>query len=343
MSERDDDLRLERELRGVLRDRDPGPAPYGLLERVDRVPETARRASGDHRRAVVPLLGLAAALVIVAIGVQVLGQLPLDGAAGVSPVGSSTAAPVPGATPAPAFDPLLDGPGISATEDGSPALLVVIAVMVLGILGVALHGWRRVLPLVPAAALIAYALVATMLPVSVQVYAYGPGLNVVAARTVPGSDEVLWYELAPPDGRFSVAMVLFADAPVPVRLDGILEPNHGQEPYFGVTWQAVWLDAEPNGGSTGPAEPLTPAEIPRLGLRMLLVGEASPCAIGPAFDPETATEFGAAFTEPGPITLRISVLGWSRAIPLEFEPRLVEPITDPCPGPTPAADRSLLP
>ena len=38
MSEREDDLRLERELRDLLRDRDPGPRRR-LRQRVDRVPE----------------------------------------------------------------------------------------------------------------------------------------------------------------------------------------------------------------------------------------------------------------------------------------------------------------
>ena len=61
------------------------------------------------------------------------------------------------------------------------------------------------------------------------------------------------------------------------------------------------------------------------------MGEASPCAMGSAFDPETATEFDTGFTGPGPITLRISVLGWPRTIRLDYPPKLIEPVVVPCP------------
>jgi hypothetical protein len=39
MSERDTETRLEHELRALLHAREPGPAPYALRGRADRIPE----------------------------------------------------------------------------------------------------------------------------------------------------------------------------------------------------------------------------------------------------------------------------------------------------------------
>jgi hypothetical protein len=101
MSERDDDFRLERELRELLRGRDPGPAPYGLRGRVDRVPE--ERPGRDTALArLVPFLGIAAvvALAALAIGaIRTVGPTP-------GPGGSTV--------PAASFDPYLVGPGTVA-------------------------------------------------------------------------------------------------------------------------------------------------------------------------------------------------------------------------------------
>ena len=214
----------------------------------------------------------------------------------------------------------------------SPALLVVPACVVFGTLAVVVRGRRRGLPAGLAACCVAYAIVATQVPVSLGEIGYAPGLNIVPATAPPGSGETLWYELAPAGGQFSVGLTLIADGPFPVRVEGIRDPAFGREPYYGIVWMAVWIDREPNGGMMGPGRPFAPFELQHSAQSIWLVGRAGACALGPAFDPAGPGAGLGGFGGLGDLEVRVSVLGWPRTIHLEYPFRLVEPDPDTCPS-----------
>ena len=339
-----DDERLERELREVLRRRDPGGAPSPLRAWVHDVPEGDARSETEPRRPIAAVLGLAAVILLAVIGLTTLRHFGPAGVAASSVASGSPATPSAVESPVAAFDPTLEGPGVSSTDDLSPAILVVPACAVLASLAFTLRGRRRLIPGVVAVALAAWAVVAMLVPVTLLDSGYGLGLNTVAAPKVPGSGEELLYELAPPNGRFSIGLYLSADGPVPVRVEGIVSPLFGRDPrsFSAMLLTAVWIDGEPNGGMSGPIRPFAAFGMPVNGQSIWLVGKASDCALGSAFDP--AANGGAlggpvGFEIIDSVDVRVSVLGWPRTIHLPLSFRLVEPDAG-CAGPNPALSSS---
>ena len=128
MSERDDDLRLERELRGLLEGRDPGPAPYGLRGRVDRVAEAHPRRRQATVRGVLPYLAAAAAIGVLVIGIAGIGRLPGGIGAGPTDVPAASAGSGEALT-VPVFDPLTTGVGIADPVPTKFLVLLVVAVV----------------------------------------------------------------------------------------------------------------------------------------------------------------------------------------------------------------------
>ncbi len=312
------DERLERELREVLQRRHPGPAPFSLRERVLDVP-AARQAAPEAHRLLVPALGLAAALALVAIGVQVAGLRATDGTVGASPSPAQAAVS--------SFDPDLVGPGI-VTSSGSTLvpLLVVLVTITFLVLIVALRGWRRLVPAAGAVACVAFGLYASQVPIDVGTYGYGPGLNTVEAVMPRGTDAVVFYETAPPGRPFSFPLFLTINAPVPVRIEGLYQPatvSTAPRP------AALWIDAEPNGGNLGPGRPFAPVEVTGWIHALWVVGRAGACAVGQPIDPANPpTDLG--YTWIDSVTLQTSVFGWPRTIEVPLPFRLVEFQVDPC-------------
>ncbi len=330
------DPRLEPALRDELRRRDPDEAaPPGLRSWVLGVPDDAPQSPAFRtRRELAALLSLAAVLLLVAIGLSTIRHLGLPAVAGPGSSVDSASSPSPEPSPVELFDPTLEGPGISTTDDLSPAILVVAACSALALLAATARGWRRAVPAIVGVLLAAWALVGSLAPVAVTFSGYGPGLNVIQAPRVPGSSEELLYEVAPAGGRFSVGILLNASQPLPIRIEGIVSATYaGRDRYLGVVLTAVWVDGEPHGGMTGPTRPFAPLDVPPEGRAIWLVGRAGGCALGSAFDPSDADAVG--FQGFDDLDLRVSVLGWPRTIHVALPFRLVEPEPPSCPVPTP--------
>lgn len=288
------------------------------------------------------VLGIAATILVTVVALGAIGGMARSGTVAASPAAPSPAL----ATPNPSagslvFDPTLDGPGVSTSADGSPAALIDLAVLALLGCTLALRGRRRFLPLAPMLALIGYGLVAINLPVDLRITGWAPGLAIREATMPSGATEVLWYEVAPAGGRFSIGLDLIAVDSVPVTIDGIVEPD-GEGSYH-VTWRAVWLDEQIGGGSTGPGSPFVPFELRQRDQMIWLVGRASACAMGPTFDGATSGSMG--FDGPiSGIDVRVTVLGWPRVVRLELPMQLLGPMANPCPedvvGTPPSASAS---
>jgi hypothetical protein len=341
MTRRPGDPSLDDELRETLRRRDPGTAPFELRTRVLDLPERTEPVErSGARRQVAAVLGLAAVILLAVIGLTTIRHLGPAGVSGASVPGSPQPIPSLGPSPAGALDPTLEGPGISATEDFSPAILVVPTCAVLAALAFTIGGRRRIVPGAAALLLAGWAVVGTFAPLTFGNFGFGPGLNTVQATQLPGSQEVLFYELAPGSGRFSIGLGLYAEGPLPVRVEGIVSaPFDHRDQFAGMLWTAIWIDGEPHGGMTGPARPFVPYNMPPNGQAIWLVGRAGACALGSAFQPSNpAAVLG--FQGIDSLDLRVSVLGWPRTIHLPLPFRLVEPEPQSCPGPTPGPSGS---
>lgn len=339
MSGRDDE-RLDRELRKVLRRRDPGDASSALRTWVLDVPEDDARSQVQQHRPRAAVLGLAAVILLAVIGLTTLRHFGPPGVVGSSVASGSVATPSAVESPVGAFDPTLEGPGVSSTDDLSPAILVVLACAVLGFLAFTVRGRRRLIPAVVAVLLAAWGIAASLVPVTILDSGYGLGLNTVAAPRVPGSAEELLYELAPPNGRFSIGLYLSTEGPVPVRIEGIVSPFFGRDPrsFSSMLLTALWIDGEPNGGMSGPIRPFATFDMPVRGQSIWLVGKASDCALGSDFDPSSnggALGSALGFEIIDSVDVRVSVLGWPRTVRLPLAFRLVEPHAFSCPGPNP--------
>ena len=338
------DERLDGELREVLRRRDPGAAPSALRTWVLEVPEDATRTGSSRpQRPLAALLGVAAVILLAVIGFSTVRHLGPTGVAGSSVASGSPATPSAVESPVAAFDPTLEGPGVSSTDDLSPAILVVLACTLLAGLALTLRGRRRFVPAAVAAGLAAWAVLGALLPITVFDSGYGLGLNIVRAPTVPGSGVELVYEVAPPNGRFSIGLYLAAEGPVPVRIEGIVSPAFGRDPksFVGTVLTALWIDGEPNGGMTGPIRPFMPFDMPRNGQSVWLVGRAGGCALGSGFDPTNpSAESGFEIIES--LDVRVSVLGWPRTVHVGLPFRIAEPRQALCSGPSPELSSSPL-
>ncbi len=311
------DARLERELRDLYRDRHPGAAPLSLRTRVDRVPDHRRPSAGRRAiRVAAPLVGLAAALAIVVLAAQALR----------APGGPATAGASAAPTSAASFDPSLVGPGIGSAPDA--IVLGFAAVMIALVLGsiavIVVQGRWRLIPAGLAAAVVGYVAVGTLAPVSIRVTGWSPGLGVVTASMPPGATEVVLYEVAQAQQPFSLGLDLIGEGPLPIRVEGL--DVVGERPPDRTTWRAVWLEAEPESGMTGPARPFEAFDASATGQSIWLVGSAGRCALGPSFDPSKGGPMG--FGTITSVRLRVSVLGWPRVVELPLDLTLQEPRGD---------------
>jgi hypothetical protein len=332
MSERDEEVRFEQELREVLRRRDPGPAPYGLRGRVDRIPDDVPVTSGLRGTLVRLAPTLAAVAVLAMLVVTISGTL------GRSPGPTVGSGPESSAPPTVPFDPTLTGPGVLAEPDNGPAGFIAVAVILLGIGALLLPRRRRVIPIALAAALVVYAVVASLVPVTLGTNGYGQGLATKMVVSPPGFEEQVIYEVAAARQPFSVAALVHSDSVVPVTLDGIVEPELREPSWGGLTWNAVWLDedATPGGGGiVGPARPFASSVLePGDFATLWLVGRAGSCAYGPAFD-TAAPPGNLGYTTTDTVRMQVRTLGWPRTIEVTLPFRLVEP-SGTCPAPTDA-------
>jgi hypothetical protein len=326
MSEREQEARMERELRGVLGDRVPGPAPYGLRGRVNRIPDEVPVVRGRPALArVAPLLAAAAAVAVLVLGaVPLLSTGPATGP-GATPPGSPL--------PAVSFDPTRVGPGVSATAAGDPGAVIALGVLLLGLTALLAPGRWRVLPIGIATILVGYAVVASQVPVAVLQTGSGPGIAVTRAPERPASDESLVYEHAAAGEPFSVGVFVRIDAPLPVTIEGIVDPTFGEATRVGFpTWKAIWLDEQADGGMTGPATPFRAFELSPPDVRAVwLVGRAGSCAYGPGFDASNPGD-DLAYAIVDTVTVQVRALGWPRTVELQLPFRVAEPMATTCPG-----------
>lgn len=321
MSDREDELRLERHLRELLRDRDPGPVPYGLRQRVDRVPAEAPGAGVGLRSGITRILGLAAVVALLVGGIQVLG-VPRATGPGAGPSES----------PLSTFDPTLEGPGIIRTSaEGAAVPLGLFATFAL-VAGIGLTR-RRPLRLALGAAAVA-------LPVAAGVLAFVPGpVQGGLSGAGPGTEwaempagyegDGLMYVRVGPEEPYGFGFSIRNDGPLPIRLEGIVEEDRSGTSLPFLT--ALWVDGEPDHGSTGPAMPFTARDLaPGDDVVLWLVARASPCAVGPAWNPRTDADTGG--YPRSTLLVRYSVLGWPRTADMALRYQVYEPIVVPCPA-----------
>jgi len=125
---------MEMQIRAALQERDPGPPPGSLAERIrtDRA-GTQALSTWSARTAhwATPIAGLAAIVAFAVIGATIWTQRGQSGSVGASP------APVPAAPPV--FDPTANGAGIVERPTDLLIWIVVaaIAVIALAWLGIA--------------------------------------------------------------------------------------------------------------------------------------------------------------------------------------------------------------
>jgi hypothetical protein len=300
---------LEAALRNRYASLDPGAAPLALRRVVERIPLSHPGLERPRQRSWSLYLGLAAALAILAVALSGLRGLPFD----VSP-GASIA---PNVT----FDPTLEGPGIvTAPPPGGHGLLVAIAVLVFGLVAVAVRGWRRIVPLGLAAIALAYGVVAAFIPIEVSTHGFGPGIAVSRAEMPPGSSEDLLYVTAGRGEPFSFVIFLSEPTgPFPVTIEGLVEPPG----HFGPRIVAVWNDELPMGG-TAPGRPFVPSVVSNGELTLWLVGKADSCALG------SPPPGDVGMTGLAPLKVRVSVLGWPREVELHGVPIVFQPDEDRC-------------
>ncbi len=324
MTEREDE-RLEQAVRGALRRRDPGQAPIGLRERAARVPESGSTASGGRRalaRAGIPLLGLAAAILLLVIAA------PL-----VAPRGSG-----PGASAAPGttFDPSLRGPGLVPPPAVEAEGLVVLGLIVAGlvVLIVAPRGPRRALATLAIVAVLAFGGAQILLTHAVTgPVASSGGIGVLNSDApAPDSRETVIIDAAPGD-PFSFGFSVMNEGPLPIRLEGVVaDPLVEEGAVYYPTLRAIW-----SGGPvdphvlSGPQAPFSPVDLgPGSDVMLWLVGTASPCAAGPSYDPATATD--TALVGMPVLRVEYSVLGLPRTAEISLPFDLMQPYQSGCPS-----------
>jgi hypothetical protein len=334
---------VEQLLTDALQRLDPGPAPARLRQRVlevSAISPAGGRTGWGLRQGIEAVLGVAAAVLLAVIGFTVFNGLSVaQNVAGPVPSAGQSAAPSPSIIP---FDQLtLVGPGMLApTSSEGPGIAVFAVIVVLALLAVTLRGRRRLIPAAGAVVVTAWALVATLTPVTVSINGFAHALNVEPALPVAGSSESLYYEIAPPSSLFVVGTGWQAESLLPVRFEGFVDRQFGRHGQFiGVQWQGAWLDAAPPGGTSGADRPFAPFDLQPMGPFVWLAGRSGICALGPAFDPAHPSN-AEMWTSPAMFDVVVSVLGWPRVIHVEPPFRLVEPgpancSGDPVPGASP--------
>ncbi len=329
MSEHEDDRRapdggrLERELRGLLAARDPGPIPAGLRDRIDRLPDSsAVSRMALARRAVIPVLGIAAAVLLLFLAA------PL-----IVPIGYG---PGPGASAAPTatFDPALRGPGLVPPPAIDARTIVILGLLLVGCLVFVLapSGPRRGVVTIVVVGVLMYggAQVLVTRAVAGPVASSG-GIGVLNVEQTNRTGRYPVYISATPGGPFSFGFSVANDGPLPIRLEGVVADPALQDGAVDYpTLRAVWWTGGSNGDIIDPTQPFLPVELaPNDYVFLWLVGTASTCAAGPSFDP--GRDELAMVGMPGPLWVEYTVLGFPSmaAIDLPFE--LLQPYRTGCP------------
>ncbi len=314
------DVRLERALRDLLADRDPGAAPYALRDRVDSVTESEVRGSNRARVAagVIGTMMVAAAAVVVVVA---LGNRAALDATGV------------GASPAPGDASAAFGPGIVDYPDVAHANQVG-AFLILGCLAVALIlalRRRRRASLVMLAVALAVPIAATplsLLPGAVADESDGAYVtNILRAEMPAGyAGRQLVYAAGEP---FRAGFSISNAGPLPIRLNGIV--SAGDSP-----WQRVDIVDDPPDLLTDPlGDPGRASSRPFEGLTLgpqqrvfiVLTGEPGACGVvlaNPA-SPPPGTIF-----QPATIRVSYDILGWPRVSDLEPTDEVVLPLDPDC-------------
>lgn len=303
MSEREDDLHLERELREVLHGRDPGPAPYDLRGRVDRVPDAdpARRRSTAGRA--VAWAGSIAAGIAATVLVLTVGRARDHGGTGGSlqpPTG--------------AFDPF--GPGIVAYPPieafGYAAAVLMIGLFALGIGLLVLRRRAGWIPLVLAAFVPVLVAALALMPGIVADESEGTSVMPVVDPGMPAGyvGPRTLYLVANSSGTYEMELGLRNSGPLPVTIHGVF--GRAELALLNPHWVELRLVPQqttpPSHLAGEPFAPFTLAPAGWMGIR--LIGNPGPCAVGPAFDPAIANTYA---YEPVTFTVSYDILGWPRA------------------------------
>jgi hypothetical protein len=287
-----DDLRLEQVLRDVLGARDPGPAPLGLRERVDRVPSETPPARHDRLHRAAPYLAVAAALVVLVAGIGALGA----GRVGPGRVGTGSTGS--------AFDPYATGIGVVEAPSQVVVVLVVAALTMLAFYGAGMLRGRKSGVLAVLFVVIPGAFLVTQVLPAPRGTGGGTGPGMVPGEDLgyESGDRMVAVVTADPGEPYQLAFVASNPGPLPIRLDGIVP-----SPMPGVTEApSLWVDGMSPDGFSAPASPFAPVILgPGEEVVLWLVQRASSCAIGS--EQQLVTASGGA--DQSAISLRWSVLG----------------------------------
>jgi len=309
-----------------------------LAARVRDIPERVRLtppAIALLVRAAVPIaaVGLAAAALLIAsfgfTRAPVVG-LPPD-SVGAAVVG---------------FDPAIQGTGLIDDYVRSAALVGLAVVLLSGAVGVGTFlgpraGTRRGRLMILGGVLGVFA--------GIGLIRFDVGLTVGGLRGAPlryveapapalGDTPILWFSTAatgePTVGTFSLRNT----SALPVRIEGLV----GYSKDLGIRhWKALWIPVN-GAGLDAPAldqiRPFEPVTLePMQELNVYIAGIGSPCAFGPAFDPEA--EYSAqdleGYTQLGPgLQVVVSVFGLTSMETVDVGETFAEPIVPGCNGGT---------
>jgi hypothetical protein len=332
-----DEDRLDREMKAVLRARDPGPAPSVLLQRVaaipDREPVTmaalARRTLSRFAQPV------AAAVALVAVAALLLmRQFSVVPAVGPGVGGTSGTVP---------FDPTIEGAGVYAGSTGFEIIVILLVALTLAFLAIA----RIRLPALRAV-LVGSAVVVGLGAVAIDNYdalesngiIWYPGVG--AVRNTPPDGAMLPEGERPsqafavePSGILTFGFDVHNQGPFPITVLGIVPDR--RDLAFGRFTAAGWMGDESGVGTVEP-ERFAPLTLQPDGYQVLAVAaRASPCAVARDTSGD-ALSAGAGVQE---IQVAYEILGirkvatlqLPKVIRISLDPncRVDKPITSPSP------------
>lgn len=314
-----DERQFESGVRRMLSERRPaGGVPVTLATDVQQIPDVTQHGWSQMGPR---LAGLAAALAVLTV---LVGALLL-----FDPATPGNAPSQPSATPPPAFDPTVSGPGVVSdvahTLGYIPWVLAVVALIVLASVALAVRS-RIVAAVAGVLALIvlASAVWLTGHPGFTFGFAWGPlqAIEVVHAPAASDGPDV-FYITALPGEPFGVVFNVTNPGPLPIQLLGVVEHPR---------WAALWIYPNTEGGVPGleAAQPFEPIVVqPGEYTALYLVGRAGMCSAGPSFDPDSLSfvSFG------HPVPIAYSVLGLNAVGDVETPFVIAEPQAEECPAP----------
>jgi hypothetical protein len=237
---------------------------------------------------------------------------------------------LPSAALGQSFQPSIDGPGIVEEPAGLGWPVLISAAVLTGIASARAAGRRRRLVFgALAVALLAWGAAGRLQPEPVQGYMWGPHEGVREASAPPGTDAApVYYVVAEPGGLVRIVTTFANLGPLPMTIQGIVEP--GRDWYPDLHWTAVGYDLDPlRIGFTEDARSFSAVRLePGETAEIYLVGRAGRCAVGPSFREDTGEAFGYASTST--VRVSFSVLGLERTVDMALPLEIVQPTVDPC-------------